>query len=97
MLDADIIHLRRPDGRDWDGILHVNPNGEEKGLLMLYNPLDEEITRTIIVPVYYTGLQTKVLLQNQNGISETVNVNRDYEITIKTTIAAKGTQYFVLK
>ena len=40
VLDGDIIHLRRPDGRDWDGILHVNPDGEEKGLIMLYNPLE---------------------------------------------------------
>lgn len=24
ILNADIIHLRRPDGRDWDGILHAN-------------------------------------------------------------------------
>ncbi len=25
ILDSDLIHLRRPDGRDWDGWLHVNP------------------------------------------------------------------------
>ncbi len=25
ILDADIIHLRRADGRDWDGWLHVDP------------------------------------------------------------------------
>ena len=25
ILNSDIIHLRRADGRDWDGILHVNP------------------------------------------------------------------------
>ena len=32
VLDADIVHLRRPDGRDWDGFLHVNPQGTKKGL-----------------------------------------------------------------
>ncbi len=25
ILDSDLIHLRRADGRDWDGWLHVNP------------------------------------------------------------------------
>jgi hypothetical protein len=25
ILNADIIHLRRADGRDWDGIMHVAP------------------------------------------------------------------------
>src|SRR5699024_3856182 len=41
ILNSDIIHLRRADGRDWDGILHVNPNLENKGFAMLYNPLDK--------------------------------------------------------
>ncbi|MBN2814380.1 MAG: alpha-galactosidase, partial [Bacteroidales bacterium] len=40
ILNSDIIHLRRADGRDWDGLLHVDPAGKEKGLLMLFNPLD---------------------------------------------------------
>ena len=56
ILNSDIIHLRRADGRDWDGILHVNPKLKTKGLLMLYNPLKEKITRTVKLPLYYTGL-----------------------------------------
>jgi len=56
VLDADIVHLRRPDGRDWDGFLHVNPRGKEKGLAFFYNPLNEDIERQIRVPLYYTGL-----------------------------------------
>ncbi|MDN3686241.1 hypothetical protein [Cyclobacterium jeungdonense] len=97
VLDADIIHLRRPDGRDWDGILHVNPKGEKKGLLMLYNPLNEEITRTIQVPVYYTGLHEAVLLEDQWGNSQTVAVNRDFSLSVKVTIPERGYRYFVLK
>jgi hypothetical protein len=42
ILNSDIIHLRRADGREWDGILHVNPQLKTKGLLMLYNPLKEK-------------------------------------------------------
>src|SRR5665648_1239136 len=61
ILNSDIIHLRRADGRDWDGILHVNPSGNEKGLLMLYNPLNVPITRNIRVPVYYTGLNLSLI------------------------------------
>ena len=38
ILDSDVIHVRRPDGQDYDGLLHVNPALEEKGLLMVYNP-----------------------------------------------------------
>ena len=31
ILDSDIVHVRRPDGRDLDMILHVNPRLPEKG------------------------------------------------------------------
>jgi hypothetical protein len=97
VLDGDIIHLRRPDGRDWDGILHVNPDGEEKGLIMLYNPLESVITREINIPVYYTGLHEKVLLEDNMGNRQNLTVNRDYEITINVTIPEKGYKFFVLK
>jgi alpha-galactosidase len=97
VLDGDIIHLRRPDGRDWDGILHVNPDGEEKGLIMLYNPLESAITREITIPVYYTGLHEKVLLEENMGNKQNLTVNRDYEITINVTIPEKGYNFFVLK
>ena len=45
ILNSDIIHLRKPDARDWDGIMHVAPAGKEKGLAMFYNPTDKEMTR----------------------------------------------------
>ena len=97
ILDSDIIHLRRPDGQDWDGILHVNPDGREKGFIMLYNPLNEEISRTLHIPVYYTGLGKKVKATSNNGKIRTYPVSRDYEITLETVIPAKGITYYVLE
>ncbi|HLK26938.1 MAG TPA: hypothetical protein VKT28_00050, partial [Puia sp.] len=32
ILNSDIIHLRRADGRDWDGVMHVNPQLKTKAL-----------------------------------------------------------------
>ena len=40
IIHGDIIHLRRPDGRGLDYYLHVNPAGKEKGMLLVFNPLD---------------------------------------------------------
>lgn len=97
ILDGDIIHLRRPDGRDWDGLLHVDPSGEEKGLLMLYNPLNEDITRELSVPVYYTGLHEMVQLEDESGNTKPHRVNRDYRIKVQVTIPARGYRYFVMK
>ena len=78
ILNSDIIHLRRPDGRDWDGILHVNPNLKTKGLLMLYNPLNEKITRTIRLPLYYTGLSRSVKIREKEGASKTYPINQHH-------------------
>ena len=55
VLDADIIHVRRPDGMDYDAILHANPEGEEKGMLVIQNPLNEPVKKIIFVDLYYTG------------------------------------------
>jgi len=97
ILNSDIIHLRRADGRDWDGILHVNPSGHEKGLLMLYNPLNVPITRNIQVPVYYTGLSSKTQVEDADGKVKTASVSREYEITLDVTIPAKGYTYYLLR
>ena len=97
ILDGDIIHIRRADGRDFDAILHVDPSGIEKGLLMVYNPLNETITRTIDIPVYYTGLKDKANLQQQEGASKVYTITRDYKIKLTVTVPANGYQSYVLK
>lgn len=97
ILNSDIIHLRRADGRDWDGILHVNPSGNEKGLLMLYNPLNVPITRNISVPVYYTGLNSRTRVEDAHGKVRTVLINREYSIALNVTIPARGYSYYIFK
>jgi hypothetical protein len=97
ILNADIIHIRRPDGKDYDAILHVDPTGEEKGLLMVYNPLDTEITRTIRVNVYYTGLHDKVQITDSKGKTSTLNPDRNYFIELIVTIAPRSQGWWIMK
>ena len=97
VLDGDIIHIRRPDGRDYDAILHVNPFGEEKGLLMVYNPLSEEITRHLKIDLYYTGLQNRVVVTEQDANPEGYDLSRDYTISLTVTIPARSQTWFVMK
>ena len=97
ILDSDIVHLRRPDGRDWDGILHVNPDIQQKGFLAVYNPLLTDIERTIRVPLYYTGLHDKVRVKEQDGKARTYTVGRDYSISLKIRIPAKGFNWYIFE
>jgi hypothetical protein len=96
ILDADIIHLRRPDGADWDGFLHVNPTGKEKGLLMLYNPLNEKITRTLEIPVYFTGITDIANVQDNEGKTKRYRLDHDYKIKLEVTIPSKGYAWYII-
>ena len=82
------IQWRRPDGRDWDGILHVNPRGQEKGLAFFYNPLPEDITREIRVPLYYTGLFETARVSVEGAAPTTVPLDRSETATLKVSIPA---------
>ncbi len=97
ILNSDIIHLRRADGRDWDGILHVNPTLATKGLLMLYNPLKETLTRTIKIPLYYSGLTDSVKVREKEGRVTEKKLNRKFEMELTFTIAAGSYTWFVIE
>ena len=97
ILNSDMIELRRADGRDWDGYIHVNPALAERGLVMLYNPTHEAITRTIKLPLYYTGLTKEARIYDQEGGSAGYSLDRNDEISFTFTIKAEGYCWFVVK
>jgi hypothetical protein len=97
ILNSDIIHLRRADGRDWDGILHVNPNLKTKGLLMLYNPLKEKITRTVKIPLYYTGLNGTAVVAERGTGRKTYKVDREYEVDLSFSIEPETYTWFTVE
>ena len=97
ILNADIIHLRRPDGRDWDGIMHVNPALKTKGFLLLFNPLKTPVTRTIQLPLFYTGLTETATVSEKGGVSKKYALNRNYEITFSFTIAPETYNWYIIE
>lgn len=97
VLDSDIIHLRRPDGRDYDAILHVNPAGTEKGMLVVYNPLDEPIKRKLRVNLYYTGLKDKATIAEQDGKARKIEIDRNGHALFEINIPAHSQTWFVIK
>ena len=90
ILNSDLIHLRRADGRDWDGWLHVNPALKERGLAMMYNPLDKDIARTISLPLYYTGLDTVAVIRVGDTPPQKVQLTRDHRIEVTLQVPARG-------
>ncbi|MGO8929372.1 MAG: hypothetical protein ACLQU3_21105 [Limisphaerales bacterium] len=97
VLNADLLHLRRADGRDLDYLLHVNPAGKEKGLLMVYNPLEQEVTRTLRVPLYYTGKTATAAVSERDGKARTFKLDREYYIDLPVSVPARGVTWFVVE
>jgi len=98
ILDSDIIHLRRPDGQDWDGILHVNPALKERALLFVSNPLTHDIEREIRVPLYYAGATGSATFREQDaGAPLTLPLARDNSALLKVKIPARSQTWFVVE
>ncbi len=97
ILNADMIQLRRADGRDWDGWMHVNSALAQKGLMLLFNPTQQAITRTIALPLYYTGLSKSAIIKDAKGVSKTYTLNRDYTIDFTFTIPADSYSWYLIE
>ncbi len=97
VLEGDIIHLRRADGRDLDYWLNVNPQAEEKGLLMVFNPLDKPIRKHIQLPLYYTGLNETAVVSHEGEKATSYVLNRKYTIKLPVEVPAQGYTWFVIQ
>lgn len=97
ILESDVIHGRRADGVDLDWMLHVNPNLEERALLAVYNPTDKPITKTIMVPLYYSGLDSKVTVLRDGETPQTLELDRSQRATLEVSVPAQGFKDYVFK
>jgi len=97
ILDSDLIHLRRADGRDWDGWLHVNPQLIERGLAVFYNPLSTPIERHVRLPLYYTGLTERVRVQQEDGQVGFIRLERDGSAVVNIKIPAHSRSWLTIR
>ncbi|MBS1598954.1 MAG: alpha-galactosidase [Bacteroidetes bacterium] len=97
ILNADIIHLRRADGRDWDGWMHVNPTLKTKGIMFLFNPSKNKIERKVDIPLYYTGLNDQAIVSEKASNPKVYKLNREYNIQLDFTIAPESFTWFTIE
>lgn len=97
VLESDLFHGRRAHGRAVDWMLHANPHGAEKGMLIAFNPLAEPIIRTLRVPLYYAGLRdvAEVELGDRAVTRHAIAVDDPIEVTV--TIAARGKVWALIR
>jgi len=93
VLDGDLIHLRRPNGQDWDGVVHVNPLGKERAMAFFYNPLGEDITREIRTPLHYAGLSGTAEMSIGGAPAHPLALDKTDTAVVKVTIPAHSHQW----
>ena len=97
ILDSDLIHVRRPDGRSIDCVLHANAQISPCGLAMLYNPTRRVQQMTLKLPLYYTGLCEIAKIREGEGEPKRYTIDRDYNVEIPIKMEAKSVSYLVIE
>ncbi len=97
ILESDIIHGRRADGRDIDYLVHVNPNLPRRALAMIHNPLETAVTRDVILPLYYTGLQGSAKIREQDGRPKRYRLDAQGRAVVPVTIPAASRTWLVVE
>ncbi|MCA9106553.1 MAG: hypothetical protein KDA83_14115 [Planctomycetales bacterium] len=97
ILESDLIHGRRADGRDLDWMLHVNPQLEEKGMLVVFNPASEPVTKTLRVDLYYTGLTEIARISHEGADEREYPLDRRFEVELEVNVPARGMAWFSIR
>lgn len=97
ILESDIIHVRRPDGRDLDCFLHVNPALPHRAMCVVYNPLDQPVERVLTLPLYYAGVIDQVRVRQEEGESKPYTVDRQFRLQLPVKAPARGVTWFVVE
>ena len=97
ILDSDLIHVCRPDGRSIDCVLHANAQINPCGLAMLYNPTRTAQQITLKLPLYYTGLSEIAKIREEEGEPKRYKIDRNYNVEIPIKMEAKSVSYFVIE
>ena len=97
IIQGDIIHLRRPDGRGFDYYLHVNPSHQEKGMLLVFNPLTERCGRNARRPARLHRSDGYRQIREQEGELKRFKLDREYQVKLPVHMPANGYTWLVVE
>lgn len=80
-----------------DGWIHVDPNGKEKALIMLFNPTKETMSKELVIPPYYTGLNDKASISVESKNQNSYVLNQNQEVILRVDIPTDGNKWLVVE
>jgi len=96
ILESDVVHLRRADGRRLDYVLHANPAASPRAMLVVYNPTGIELSEEIGVPLYYAGISGSAQVRREEGAATRIAVS-DGGVKLKVSVPAYGWTYYSIR
>lgn len=96
ILESDLIHGRRADGRDLDWMLHVNPQLKHTGMLVVFNPRSEPVTKELKINLYYTGLTESAVVRHLDRTPNNFRLKRDHSILLPVTVPANSMTWYTI-
>jgi len=96
ILESDVVHGRRADGRRLDWMLHVNPKLEHRGMLIVHNPTQQTITQSLDVDLYYTGLTTPATVTTPNSSPSVRPIDPRGKMKIPVSVAPGQMAWYLL-
>ena len=97
ILESDLIHLRRPDGRDLDCFLHVNPRLNRRAMAVVYSPLNHDTERVLTLPLYYAGLHETAVVREKGGKPKRYRLDRQSNLRVPVKVPANGLTWLVIE
>ena len=97
ILEADLVHVRRADGRNLDCMLHVSPQADIRGMAVVFNPLDRPLKQTLRINVYYTGILGRVAATFDDGSSAKIPVGSDHHMEWEVEVPGYGMRWMLLR
>jgi len=97
ILESDILHGRRADGRDLDWITHVNPRLETPAMIVVHNPTDDTIERAVPIDLYYAGIERAALAIDERGDSERIALDARGRGNLRISVPPQGMAWRALR
>ena len=101
ILESDVIHVRRADGRRLDAILHVNPALPIKAMALIYNPTNKPMREKFRLPLYYSGLEASCRVKvGSSDAKEGKEITKKLEgsdLVIDVEVPGKGCSWIVCR
>jgi hypothetical protein len=90
ILESDVIHVKRADGRNLDAVLHVNPSLPTPAMAVIYNPLDQSLAQEIVLPLYYSGLHDVVRYRVNDGPEQTSRLSKGQKLVFTSRVPGRS-------